>query len=104
MRKTVAETSESPPFANCQGNNFIPKEEVKSLRIFLFVFFIFLKKREVMFQKYLYCCWLTDDFAKNNASAVILGNNESMSPFINSNSQPSFIFASYFPMRSCNRN
>lgn len=29
-RKTVAETCESSAFANCQGNNFIPKEEAKS--------------------------------------------------------------------------
>lgn len=34
-----------------------------------------------MFQKHLYCCWLIEDFAENNAIAVILGNNEPFHSF-----------------------
>lgn len=45
-RKTVAETCESSAFANCQGNNFIPKEEAKSPSFCLFLFFFFLKEKE----------------------------------------------------------
>lgn len=73
-RKTVAETCESSAFANCQGNNFIPKEDAKSPRLFFF-----LKEKEKWYSRSICTavglerfCWEQQDYCNLGQQGALL--------------------------------